>query len=497
MKNLILSYTRTILSGSLLLFSVALFAQNIVQTIEEVLPGVVTVAVFEMAEEDAAFGFGEKDNKASKSAYEAALDMTGVATSGSGFLVKYKGKPYVITNAHVVDGARNTTGAVGAFSIARKKYPLRLVGGDSFYDLAVLAFEDVEPGDELSYLEFASEPPRLTEDVFAIGNPLGLYPYSITDGIVSGKNRLFQNPSTGKYGYLQHTATLIWGNSGGPLVNKQGKVVGVNAWIGTRTNESQQYIFSQLNFAIEIEVVQRVLKDIVENKGRVRRASMGVEFATRLDYTGAESNPFINGLLSGSSAEEVLSDHVGSYIRKINNEKVVTLQDVVRIMEGIRPNTTITLGVEKPRDDGFPGKIKTVSLTTEELSVKKLENISQYFFHRYTDYEWNEPSLAGLVNKTDKSKPRVEMISAGSGTKTYVATSGESSYSLVGAGLLDNWGRGSLYRIRNARDMGMIIRLCSLEGHLSAAVEGANGGAENIRFFMQDDDFNELRVLFY
>jgi len=475
-------------------FNILLLAQS--NAIESALSGVVTVAVFDLADEDAAFGFGDED-EAARVAYETALDMTGVASSGSGFLIKIKGKPYVITNAHVVNAAESRRGAIGAFSIGRKKYPLRLVGGDSFYDLAVLAFDEVEPGKELTFLEFANASPSLAENVYAIGNPLGLYPYSITDGIVSGKNRLFQNPTTGKYGFMQHTATLIWGNSGGPLVNKNGQVVGVNTWIGTRSKATQQYIFSQLNFAIEIEVAQRVINDIIDNKGRVRRTFLGLEFATRLDFSQIASQPFINGVLKDSPASGIAEDKLGWTVISVNEKPVKTLQDVLRILEETGPNSEVAIAIQEPAEDKPRPRKEVLTLKSGELSESSLESISRHFFDTYTDYSWSKTKGATLKSKAENKKPKIEIIAAGAEQATFTAKPGKPAYDLVGAGLLDDWGRGSLYRIRDARDMGRIIRLCSLEGHISAAVQGGSGDAEHVRFFIQDEDFYELRVLFY
>lgn len=477
------------------LFYVSLFGQS--NSIESALSGVVTVAVFDLADEDAAFGFGE-DDEIARVAYETALDMTGVASSGSGFLVKINGKPYVITNAHVVNAAESRRGAIGAFSIGRKKYPLRLVGGDSFYDLAVLAFDEVEPGEEFAFLKFAKSSPGLAEAVYAIGNPLGLYPYSITDGIVSGKNRLFQKPTTGKYGFMQHTATLIWGNSGGPLINKKGEVVGVNTWIGTRSKESQQYIFSQLNFAIEIEVAQRVINDIIENQGRVRRTYLGLEFATRLDFSQIPSSPFIKGVLKDSPASGTAEDKLGWIVTSINDRPLKTLQDLLRILEETRPNTTVNIAIQEPDSDKPRPRKELLTFKSGALLESNLESISQHFFQRYTDYEWSKKSQPGLKAKTSQKNPKIEQITKGAAEQaTFAAKPGKSTYKLVGAGLLDDWGRGSLYRIRDAYDMGKVIRLCSLEGHISAAVHSQDGATENIRFFIQDADFYELRVLFY
>ena len=337
---------------SFLVVSTFLFSQNDGLPIEKTLSSVVTIALFELSENDAVFGFGEGEKQA-EIAYRAALDLSGAASTGSGFVIEYQGEFYIITNAHVVDGAAQHSEAIDVFDINRRKYQVELVGGDSFYDLAVLRF--VEEVDELDFipLPFAVQPARLTEKVYAIGNPLGKYPYSITDGIVSGKNRVFQNPTTGKYGFLQHSATLIWGNSGGPLVNQKGEVVGVNTWIGTDAKGSQQYIFSQLNFAIEGQLAQQLAQEIIENNGRVSRSFLGIEFATRQDFMGLESPPFIHNYLAESPAVKHLNDKKGYYVTAINGNPTKTLQDILRILENTKKEENITLILKKRRTQFF------------------------------------------------------------------------------------------------------------------------------------------------
>jgi len=380
---------------------------------------------------------------------------------------------------------------------------VELVGGDSFYDLAVLAFTEEVDASDFPPLNFAPKPARLTEKIFAIGNPLGKYPYSITDGIVSGKNRVFQNPTTGKYGFLQHTATLIWGNSGGPLVNKNGEIVGVNTWIGTDAKGSQQYIFSQLNFAIEGNLVQQLVAEIIQNNGRVQRSFLGIEFATRTDFMGLDSPPFIQNVLENSPAAELLKDKKGFFITAINNERVRTLQDILRILEQTSPNTAIELTLKKEEPDfssnvaGF-GKVEKINIPASDLGIENLEKIAQHFFNQYADYQINsQGSQVYLSQKAGQPKPRVEKISVANQTAKFEISTGEESYNIIASGLFDKWGRPTLYRTQSLRDLGAVIRLCSLEGHLSASVSGTTGEIENIRFYLQDSEFNELRVLFY
>ncbi|MEK6872465.1 MAG: trypsin-like peptidase domain-containing protein [Nanoarchaeota archaeon] len=133
---------------------------------------------------------------------------------GSGFIIKSTG--YVVTNAHVIRNA-------GAASITTSDGQVKkvfLVGYNPGLDLALLKIQGVYP-----HLEFeGSKNVEIGEKVIAIGNPLGLS-FSVSEGIVSGKNRVGENNLPA---YIQTDAALNPGNSGGPLINTGGKVIGIN-----------------------------------------------------------------------------------------------------------------------------------------------------------------------------------------------------------------------------------------------------------------------------
>ncbi|MFA5196616.1 MAG: trypsin-like peptidase domain-containing protein, partial [Bacteroidales bacterium] len=196
---------KTLLLAVVLLFS---FTQAISQTqptlsdiLENVLSSVVTVSVERTEDTKQLLGFRGSE---AETAYEKILDLSNSKGSGSGFIIEKNGKKYVITNAHVIENASELAGSIYIYSINRKKYEAKVVGGDSFYDIAVLEFI-TPPGTEVSTVYFSAKNPRIGEKVFALGNPLGEYPYSVSDGIISAKNRI-RSGLTGKFGFLQSTA---------------------------------------------------------------------------------------------------------------------------------------------------------------------------------------------------------------------------------------------------------------------------------------------------
>ncbi|MCB0553952.1 MAG: trypsin-like peptidase domain-containing protein [Phaeodactylibacter sp.] len=488
-------FRKILFSTLMCLLAITMFSQDEMDPLENALSGIVTVGVFDVSDNDLVLGFGSRKKTYAEIAYEQTLNMGDAFSNGSGFVVDFGGKYYILTNVHVIDAASGQAGSMFVFSISRAKYPVKLVGGDSFYDIAILEFDGVEPGPEIHPLQFSEEEVRLAQKVYAIGNPLGAYPYSITEGIISGKNRQFYRPTTGRYGFLQHTATLIWGNSGGPLVNEAGKVVGINTWVETRNKGGQNYLFSQLNFALEGRKAQKLAQDILGNGGRLRRAFLGVEFATTSNALGPDSPPFIKTVFEGSPAYEVLKDRAGFTVSSINGQAVQTLQDIVRILEESAPGEQINFGLKK-------GILSPVdSIKAAELTAARLEQVAHHFFQSYSDYDVQEDA-GGVVlsGKPGKTYLRLEqMAAAGEGESgaSFEVIQGKESYGLAGLGGIDKLGQLSLYRANTVHELGAVIRLSTLEGHLGASLVEGTEYAGTVRFYTEDSDFNEIKILFY
>ena len=480
-----------------LLFALSLRGQEMaINPLERALSGVVTVAVFDVSDEDQVLGYTGVRKSYADIAYEKAPDMSDAFSNGSGFVIEYEGAYYVLTNVHVIDAASGEPGSIKVYSITRDEYPMKVIGGDSFYDLAILAFDGRQPGEEIRPLAFSEQEVELAQQAYAIGNPLGQYPYTITEGIISGKNRLFFRPTTGRFGFLQHTATLIWGNSGGPLIDEKGEVIGVNTWIHTRNDQGQNYLFSQLNFALEGGLAHRLFLEMMGNKGRVRRAFLGAVFASSKGLLGGpESPPFIHSLIDGSPAAEVLKDKIGYTVTGINGQPVKTLQDIVRALEASDPGEDINLelkqGILSPEE----------ALTAEELTGANLEKVARHFFKTFTDYELESGSQGVELNgKPVKSTHRIEVAVSDiypPENATFEVQPGKMAYGMASLGEIDNYGRGGFFRVKSLQDLGTAIRLNSLEGHLGADLLDEDKNLQRVRFFMTDENMDEVKVLFY
>lgn len=217
---------------------------------------------------------------------------------GEGSGVIYTSNGYVITNLHVVAGTNEIT----VTTVDRRTYPASLVGEDAKSDLAVLRIE----GNDLPYLELAdSDAAEPGQWVLAVGNPLGLTS-TVTAGIVSAKGRSISLlPDLDAIeSFLQTDAAVNPGNSGGALVTAEGKLLGINTAIASKTGKFQGY-----SFAIPINLVQRIADDIIEF-GTYRRAFLGVEISTftRSDQRRLETNDrtegvVIDAIFAGGAAE--------------------------------------------------------------------------------------------------------------------------------------------------------------------------------------------------
>lgn len=225
---------------------------------------------------------------------------------GSGVVVSPDG--HIVTNLHVVQDAGEILVALND----GRRLPGQLLGADPLSDIAVLKVDATG----LRPLSFAdSEKVRVGQLVFAVGSPFGLQE-TITHGIISAKERLFSSESVNEF--FQTDAAINRGNSGGPLVNIRGEVVGINNFILSESGGSQG-----LGFSIPANSVRRAFEQIVEH-GRVLRPYLGVQSAN-LGEPGARG-ALLEKVLPGSPAEEaglqpgdVLTKFDGRDIRDFND----------------------------------------------------------------------------------------------------------------------------------------------------------------------------------
>jgi len=477
--------------------SITCTSQMAPDMLEDVLSSVITVGVHKTDFAKRTLGF--RGSGVSEIAYEKALDLAGAVTSGSGFVIEKNGKKYVITNAHVIENALDEEGSIYVYSINRTKYEVKVLGGDSFYDIAVLEFIDA-PGSEISTVKFKSEEARLGEPVYAIGNPLGEYPYSVSDGIISAKNRV-RGSYTGKFGFLQTTATVIWGNSGGPLVDIKGDVAGINSQIAFASTPSGEQMWqSQINFALEAKLSERLVNEIIENNGRVLRTYLGVEIGQHYEYdmdwlgywylTGADEMPVLTGVLPDAPSYSTLTPYIGSSITRVNGVEVRNTEEVLGELEKIKPNNPVSITFSS---DGVESKI---SLSSKLLTSAELESIARFVLDQNPNVEVNYNdvmlSLAPLSTEYfyifdgyDFYDAEEDMVNK----KYYVVAAG------VSGEMLQN-----MWIVKELKDFGAAMKLSGLSGVIDIYAFDPSSESEEIQLFRQNlsgDDYIVKTTLYY
>lgn len=258
---------------------------------------------------------------------------------GEGSGVIYTSNGYIVTNYHVIAGANDIT----VTTTDRKVYPASLVGEDSKSDLAVLRIE----GENLPYLKLAdSDAVEPGAWVLAVGNPFGLTS-TVTAGIISARGRSINLLSDldAIESFLQTDAAVNPGNSGGALVTADGKLVGINTAIASKTGKFQGY-----SFAIPSNLVQRVADDIIAY-GSYRRAFLGVEISTftpsdqqRLGLNNRTEGVVIDAIFAGGSAAAA-GLKVDDLIVRAGKRAIRDLPELTELIGRARVGETLKLTV--------------------------------------------------------------------------------------------------------------------------------------------------------
>ena len=272
---------------------------------------------------------------------------------GSGFIVSAEG--IVLTNAHVVADASKVTVRL----TDGREFEAKVAGVDKRTDIAVLRID----AKNLPTVKIGNPAnTRVGDWVVAIGSPYG-FENSVTAGIVSAKSRAL--PEENYVPFLQTDAAVNPGNSGGPLFNLAGEVIGVNAQIYSRTGGYQG-----LSFAIPIDVAMQV-GDQLAATGRVSRARLGVT-VQEVDRAIAES--FGLDKQAGALVSNVEKDapaakggiEAGDVILKFNNQAVASSRDLPRLVGAAKPGSKAELEVWRK------GRVEHLSVKLGELSEPKV-----------------------------------------------------------------------------------------------------------------------------
>jgi serine protease Do len=280
---------------------------------------------------------------------------------GSGFIVSPDG--YIVTNAHVVDGASEVTVRL----TDRREFTAKVIGADKRTDIALIKIDSRN----LPALDLSAPPAvKRGEWVIAIGSPFG-FENSVSAGIVSGVHRAL--PGGQMTPFIQTDVAVNPGNSGGPLLNSAGQVVGVNSQIYSRSGG-----YMGLSFAIPADVAARVA-DQLRTHGKVAHGRIGVGIQP-IDQSLAQSFglPDANGALVGTVEKDSPAAKAGfrsgDIIRKIDDVAVNDSTDVTSRIGNMAPGTKTQIEVWR---DGKPFTLATTIGTLDDEKVAKAPDASE------------------------------------------------------------------------------------------------------------------------
>src|SRR5258705_747630 len=272
---------------------------------------------------------------------------------GSGFIISSDG--YILTNAHVVEAADEINVKLND----KREFKAKVIGSDKRTDIALIKIDATG----LPAVKFG-DPNKLKvgEWVIAIGSPFG-FENSVTAGIVSAKGRSL--PQENFVPFIQTDAAVNPGNSGGPLFNMRGEVVGINSQIYSRTGG-----FMGLSFSIPIDVAMDISNQLLQ-AGRVSRGRIGVviqevtkELAESFGLPKA-SGALVNSVEKGGPAEKA-GIEASDVILKFDGREVASSSDLPRIVAQSRPGSKVTAQIWRK------GASRDVAITVGEMPEERV-----------------------------------------------------------------------------------------------------------------------------
>ena len=251
------------------------------------------------------FGYGNSSN-GSSSSDSSSDNKLETASEGSGVIYKKSGNSaYVVTNNHVVKGSN----ALQVILSNGKKVNADLVGADSATDLAVLKINAANVKTVASFGNSNSIVPG--QDVLAIGSPMGSeYANTVTKGIIAAKDRTLKAGTDGTLTSVIQTDTAInSGNSGGPLVNMSGQVIGINSM--KLASDTQGSSVEGIGFAIPSNEVVTIINQLIKN-GKITRPSLGISMVDLSNVTSDQQQSVLKLPTSVSKGVVIMDVNSGS-----------------------------------------------------------------------------------------------------------------------------------------------------------------------------------------
>ena len=282
------------------------------------------------------------------------------AVSGSGFVISSNAtSSYIVTNYHVINNVQD----IKVFFANGDSYDATLVGGEEDNDIAVLR---IEVGNLQTVTLGDSDALNVGENVYAIGNPLGELTFTFTGGYVSAKDRSVTMSDGTVMNMLQTDTAINNGNSGGPLFNEYGQVIGIVS-AKLSSSSSSEATVEGLGFAIPINDVRDMITSIIENGYVTGKPSMGIlldDVPQAAQQYGVPAGAEVLAILDGSGADNG-GLQVGDIITAVNGTEVSGSSDLQSAVSEFSAGDTVTLSIYRN------GETTTVDVTLDEENTER------------------------------------------------------------------------------------------------------------------------------
>ena len=290
-------------------------------------------------------------------------------SSGSGMIISKDG--YVLTNNHVVEGAEKLT----VMTTSGEEYDATVIGADEVNDVALLKIEGDEDFPTVSIGD--SDQIEVGEQVCAIGNPLGELTNTLTVGYVSALDREISESSTGTtINMFQTDCAINSGNSGGPIFDMNGNVVGITTAKYSSSGYSNAASVEGIGFCIPINDAMSIVNDLMQYGYVKGRVSMGVSVramdTTVAQYYNLPTGVYVAGVTSGSAAENA-GIQEGDMICAIDGDETASVAALKQKLKDYKPGDTATVSIYR----SSTGKKLDVTIPFDEMQATTTTDESQ------------------------------------------------------------------------------------------------------------------------
>jgi len=377
---------------------------------------------------------------------EEVMDNIGAYELGTSFVYEYECKKYIITCEHVL----YKTDSIVGYDSSYNSYQLKLVGTDMFYDIAVLEFVSVSDEADFEGISFDTSKAE-NNKVWGIGYWKWNGEPSIEHGNIVHCTEQADSPFP-EMGYIKSDVQTAGGFSGGPLINAEGKVVGINTYLNRK---------SMTSYALKAEVLKNLVHHIIENDGSLQRIYVGLRFSQ--DATCGKVK--VDDIIPDSPAAEHSQQLKNQYIKSINNLLVCDIYDVLTKLENMKAGNRLFIGLENGQ---------SVSFFANQLNKENLQNIAVHAVQKH-------------YKRTNRKKRKRTKVKIDKGEIVVIHDEGKDIIKTAGIK------KDRIYCIDGPEQLGILIRLFGLHGHIELGKDDEHTFIHHVKFSNEYDK----RVLYY